>query len=329
MGKHLTGGQSEKELAPLIGERVSVRLYEDGGGYRDILGKLESFHTIRKKDGSTVEFNPAKISALRVVLDAEFRAGTGAPLSLRILDLEIAAAKTWPSGSLEVFGKWQIRISNGFSFRANSVLPTGMAPYGEPPFEISKSVNYVISKYDEKKLDPIFHISLPIHQELDDYLSQNGWESLYEILVMVGDTRELSLKAPTGEVIESRRLTESWLDLQGDRSVNEILEGYPSKFIELKIDRKTVAVGRLSIAEGWGILTRIYVAENLRRSGFGIEIVSALARSAEAAGCNKLALQVNSDNLVAINLYKKLGFETHHTYRYRRLVKTKRAADCC
>ena len=329
MRKHLTGAQPEKELAPLIGQRVSVRLHDGDGGYRDLLGELESPDSIRKKSGEIAFFDPAKIAALRVLVDSDFRAGTGAPLSMRIRDLEIAAAKTWPSNSVEIFGQWQIRISKGFSYRANSVLPIGAAPFGEPASELPESIDYVISKYLEHKLDPVFHVSLPVHQELDDYLEKNGWESPYEILVMVGDTRDLIYKEHQGEIIEASKLTQSWLGLQGDQSVNEILEGYPSKFIELKIANKAVAVGRLSIADGWGILTRIFVAEDKRRMGFGIAIVSEMARSAVAVGCNKLALQVNSDNYEAVKLYEKMGFKVHHTYRYRKLVSTMEPAGCC
>lgn len=101
---------------------------------------------------------------------------------------------------------------------------------------------------------------------------------------MVGDTRELIFIEHNGKIIEASKLTQSWLDLQGDQSVNEILEGYPSKFIELQIANKAVAVGRLSIADGWGILTRIFVAEDQRRKGLGIAIVSEMARSAEKLG---------------------------------------------
>lgn len=93
MRKHLTGGQPEKELAPLIGQRVSVRLHDGDGSYRDLLGELASPDSIRKKNGEIVFFNPAKVAALRVVVDSDFRAGTGAPLSMRIRDLEIAASK--------------------------------------------------------------------------------------------------------------------------------------------------------------------------------------------------------------------------------------------
>ncbi len=53
--------------AAQIGEKVSIRLHEPSGGYRDILGILESENTVKKKDGSIVTFDPAKIAVWKVV----------------------------------------------------------------------------------------------------------------------------------------------------------------------------------------------------------------------------------------------------------------------
>jgi hypothetical protein len=53
--------------AAQIGQRVSIRLHDLNGGYRDILGVLESENTVRKKDGTTVTFDPAKIALWKVV----------------------------------------------------------------------------------------------------------------------------------------------------------------------------------------------------------------------------------------------------------------------
>lgn len=54
-------------LAAQIGQRVSIRLHELGGGYRDLLGILESENTVRKKDGTMTTFDPAQIALWRVV----------------------------------------------------------------------------------------------------------------------------------------------------------------------------------------------------------------------------------------------------------------------
>ena len=50
-----------------IGKRLTMRFFLDEGGFRDLLGVLESPTTIRKKDGTLVEFDPGHIFVWRVV----------------------------------------------------------------------------------------------------------------------------------------------------------------------------------------------------------------------------------------------------------------------
>ena len=50
-----------------IGLRVSIRLHDPSGGFRDLLGSLESENTVRKKDGTVITFDPAKIAVWKVV----------------------------------------------------------------------------------------------------------------------------------------------------------------------------------------------------------------------------------------------------------------------
>jgi hypothetical protein len=42
-------------------------MHEADGGFRDILGVLESENTVRKKDGSLATFDPAKIAVWKIV----------------------------------------------------------------------------------------------------------------------------------------------------------------------------------------------------------------------------------------------------------------------
>jgi len=53
--------------AAQIGLRVSIRLHDLSGGYRDLLGTLESENTVLKKDGTVITFDPAKIAVWKVV----------------------------------------------------------------------------------------------------------------------------------------------------------------------------------------------------------------------------------------------------------------------
>ena len=68
----------------LIGQRLTLRLHDPEGGYRDLVGVLESETTIRKRSGEIVEFDPQQIALVHPIKEIVSRAGTGAPLSLRI-----------------------------------------------------------------------------------------------------------------------------------------------------------------------------------------------------------------------------------------------------
>ena len=54
-----------------IGRRVSIRLFDPEGGMRDLLGHLESLTQVRKKDGSLVTFDPARIALWKEVPSGE------------------------------------------------------------------------------------------------------------------------------------------------------------------------------------------------------------------------------------------------------------------
>jgi hypothetical protein len=50
-----------------IGKRVSIRLHDPEGGFRDLLGTLEALDLVRKKDGSLKKFDPEAIALWKVV----------------------------------------------------------------------------------------------------------------------------------------------------------------------------------------------------------------------------------------------------------------------
>ena len=50
-----------------IGKRVSIRLHEPDGGFRDLLGTLEEIDAVRKKDGSLARFDHNMIAVWKVV----------------------------------------------------------------------------------------------------------------------------------------------------------------------------------------------------------------------------------------------------------------------
>ena len=66
--RRLTTGREHRDLASLVGKRVSIRLLEEMGGYRDLLGILVNANQLERKDGSIATFDPGSVFAFREVL---------------------------------------------------------------------------------------------------------------------------------------------------------------------------------------------------------------------------------------------------------------------
>lgn len=50
-----------------LGQRVSIRLFDEEGGFRDLLGHLEKVNAVRKKDGTLITFDPSRVFVWKVV----------------------------------------------------------------------------------------------------------------------------------------------------------------------------------------------------------------------------------------------------------------------
>jgi hypothetical protein len=59
----------ETAFAALIGTRVSIRLHDPEGGFRDILGHLESPFTLRNRHDAVIEFAHDQIFVWREVIE--------------------------------------------------------------------------------------------------------------------------------------------------------------------------------------------------------------------------------------------------------------------
>jgi GNAT superfamily N-acetyltransferase len=314
-----------------IGKRVSIRFHDPEGGFRDLVGYLESENSLRNRHGDLIEFDVEKIAIYKVIEEKNHSAGHGAPLSIRIQELERVLTQTWPALRQEFFGKWLVRTSGKFTMRANSVLPTGKAPYGEPSDDIDTSIAHVITHYEKEGLVPTFSIPLPTYADLDSILFDQGWIEKVRAHVMVADIAEPASLQCEFTTLVSDNFDQAWLALQDDYGVADLMRGYPALYASVFDGEKLIGVGRTAHAEGWSALSRVFVHPQYRGKGVSKLIVNALLQGSLDAGVKKSVLQVDSRNTTAINLYNSLGFNFHHEYVYRSYQKTLQLLDegCC
>jgi GNAT superfamily N-acetyltransferase len=252
------------------------------------------------------------------------RAGRGSPLTLRIDEIERVASATWPALEQVTLGDWILRATGKFTLRANSVLALG-----EPHIEMDEAIDKVVRFYNKRELTPTFHIALPTYVELDALLEIKGWSEKIVVHVMVADISLAQLPREEKNLWEFlHEPSEEWIHLQSDAGAKEIMERYPAIYAGLRSSGNLIAGGRAANYEKWTVLTRLYVRPDFRGRRLGRDLVAALLHQASAQGATKALLQVDSKNVNAIALYKKMGFTLHHAYKYRLLQPHQEKPRC-
>ena len=309
---------SASPLSGAIGKRVTIRLREADGGLRDIVGLLQSEHELINSKSQAISFSKDDIAIWREIKPLPDRAGTGSPLSLRIIELEKLSDTTWPAAEIIEFGKWRLRISDGFTMRANSVLPTGAGPIGEPPLALADAVEHVIKSYRDKGLTPTFTLPLPIYQELDEYLESQGWQIKVGAQFLIKDIDLIETEMFSQNDFEILDYpSEQWLGLQSDHRLENLMQRYPARYGLIKSGESVKAVGRIATLGTWAMATRLFVDPSHRGKGLAQQLMLRLMAAAKEDGATKIALQVDLENVAALALYDSMGFRLHHKYVYR------------
>jgi len=302
-----------------IGMRLTIALRDSQGNSRGLLGILHDEQTIRRRDGSLATFDPDTITHWRVVKEVSAKAGFGAPMSMRIRELESAAAATWPAEVTVEHGKWLLRASRGDTIVGNSALPTGGRPFGEPRAEIDATLIDVVDFYQSNELPPAITVPIPAYTLLDEHLELHGWQIAAEFNFMVVDASDIqSLTQESHFNVEtSSEPIAAWLAVHGGESSEQIMRRHPATYVSILIGGQRVATGRIAFTGSWGVITCVFVDTDYRRQGIGQMIMSALADTALARNCSKLTTQVDSGNSPAVSLCASLGFRIHHRDRIR------------
>jgi len=288
-----------------LGWRVVVRR-RVGDRFTDLLGQLielsESHLTVATVRGP-----------VRVPLEEVHRAK-------RVPDpagLERAAALAMPAVVVEPLGQWQLRAAEGFTGRANSVLPLG-----SPGVPLPEALSRVVDFYAARALTPQIDVPLPLCRPLARHLSDAGWSPVCRVLVQVLDLPELVAVTPPGDAFTlSREPSPEALKMINNRrgslppAAHHVLTAVDKlAFAEYREGGDLLAIARGTVTERWLGLTFVETAVEARRRGLARDAIGALARWASHSGGERAFLQVQDDNHAALALYASLGFTTSHCY---------------
>ena len=262
-------------------------------------------------------------------------------MAISIRDLEEAAAGGWRApeearlkgdwrgqGRWVGGGGWLLRAAGGFTGRANSALATG-----DPGMPLAGAAAEVCRWYTARGLPAMVSVAYPTGEPhadpVDRFLASHGWP-VRSGAATVMTAASATVADATADATAAVRVDldaepdEPWLARYRFRGqalppiARRLLLSAPwQRFASVREAGRTIAVGRLAVADGWAGLTAVEVDPAHRRRGLGRAITGALAAAAADRGAANLYLQVLDDNSAARTLYRQAGFADHHGYHYR------------
>lgn len=250
--------------------------------------------------------------------------------------VELAADEAWPAPVRQRLGEWLLRAADGWSARGNSALPVG-----DPGRPLQAAIDEVQRWYAARGQPALINVPLPLARPVSAALDARGWSSRPVVLVQTASIADVLAATADDEphlppVELATAPSRDWLALVAGRK-----NGLPDaarclltavdqvRFAHLYArqpasSRDAGAPELIGIARGtvtgqgrWLGLTLIEVVPAARRQGAARHMIRGLAQWADTLGATDAYLQVVRENVAATQLYRKLGFRTHHTYETR------------
>ena len=254
-------------------------------------------------------------------------ARTVGPHRRQILELERVARRGWRAAEVLDLDGWLLHADQGWTGRANSILPLG-TPHRPLPGLLADAARF----YAERGLPLQIGVPLPARGLLDAELAGRCWTLERPTVVLTapaGNPPERTgepVAAGEPVAIESAP-SAAWLAAYHYRpSQGAPLPGHAVRlltrhdrvgFASLSRNGSVAGIARGTVDDGWLGVTAVEVAAEHRRSGVATALLRALRDWGLSQGATSCYLQVEEGNSAAFALYQRLGFIPHHRYHYR------------
>ena len=247
-----------------------------------------------------------------------------------VLQYQSIATNNWPAKDLILMNGWILRVSEGITRRANSVLPLRYKGSN-----LDEDIDKVEKIYTDNKLSTVFQISdyyapEQLHKKLLERKYRTEAESLFMTLPFykfkdIVENPDVSYECHEGQSDEFFETMRNISDISTERFeglkliIDRILPLSRAFFLIRK--RNNIIIGyALGVAEMRKVgLYNLYIHKDYRRMGLAQNLMLKMKEWGISKGADGFHLCVQGDNAGAIDLYKKVGFKEIFKYRY--LVK--------
>lgn len=242
---------------------------------------------------------------------------------------EELALNAWPALTTHHYDGWLLKYANGYTKRANSVYPIY-----DSTLDFDSKIEFCEAYYSRRGLEATFKMNdSDSLRTLDMHLEDRGYHVLDPTEVMIMNLG--SFEAPDDVYDTQIGYSEVWSEVYADligitgdddksqmarETIKQMLGRITQKslFVTFREADEAVAIGYGVIERGQLGVFNIIVKEDFRGKGYGSRVMKAVLGEGKKLGATDSYLQVVCANEVAVNLYRKFGYEKLYTYWYRR-----------
>jgi N-acetylglutamate synthase len=244
-------------------------------------------------------------------------------VTLDLHRLDRISRLVWPAlRSIDVDG-WEVRLSEGYTGRANST--TTLDEGGALP--LASRIAAVEQAYDEALRPPWFRIPDFTDKSIDAALDARGYGRPFRA------ARVLTSADPVRDTEAALRIASTpepaWLDTHAvadavaadQRAAHDALfhrMPAPRLFAAALDGPQMVAVAAAALHGDVAFVHGVGTHPAARRRGHAGRVLRGLFDAAYREGARFFALQVGADNEAASPIYASLGFDEAYRYAYRR-----------
>lgn len=230
---------------------------------------------------------------------------------------EHLAFRGWPALESRDLGGWRLRLSGGYTKRANSINALGP--------EFSTDIEALEAPYRERGQPPVWRLTPLAPADVESRLAARGYQAIERSLLQVCPLHEQF--EPDPAVVISPTPSAAWIEAFATHSpvrpehretMQRMLQriAQPAGFAFVRQDGRPMAMAIGAVEGDHMGLFDVLVVPEARRQGLARRVTESLYAWARARGARFAYLQVVATNAAAMPLYAAQGFRTVYEYKY-------------